>query len=255
MQSCDRGNNNQGFVLRQNREWIYWLVIRASRYIYVYWYMIQCKYHTMVVCDTTDTKLKRIFAKPTSIKDLSCESGSVQVRAQCWRSSCWLLIACSEQLQRAGLILHTAIAETHNVVDVMRWQLGSTHVRYKYPSMTILLSIWKGLTNWILRSFCTCRMVWRFAQSTITNSPRLKSTALSKSNIRSSVHLVLISKGFLQRLVLLHTTYLFLCLPAQCTWQFYLTQSYLFACFLLVLTLLCRTKHTKGLLRYLYSSN
>lgn len=159
------------------------------------------------------------------------------------------------QLQRAGLILHTAIAETHNVVDVMRWQLGSTHVRYKYPSMTILLSIWKGLTNWILRSFCTCRMVWRFAQSTITNSPRLKSTALSKSNIRSSVHLVLISKGFLQRLVLLHTTYLFLCLPAQFTWQFYLTQSYLFACFLLVLTLLCRTKHTKGLLRFLYSSN
>ena len=85
----------------------------------------------------------------------------------------------------------------------MRWQLGSTHVRYKYPSMTILLSIWKGLTNWILRSFCTCRMVWRFAQSTITNSPRLKSTALSKFNIRCSVHLVLISKGFLHRLVLL----------------------------------------------------
>ena len=46
-------------------------------------------------------------------------------------------------------------------------------------------------------------MVWRFAQSTITNSPRLKSTALSKFNIRCSVHLVLISKGFLQRLVLL----------------------------------------------------
>lgn len=62
----------------------------------IYWYMIQCKYHTIVVCDTTDTKLKRIFAIPTSIKDLSCESGSVQVRAQCWRSSCWLLIACSE---------------------------------------------------------------------------------------------------------------------------------------------------------------
>ena len=57
--------------------------------------MIQCKYHTIVVCNTTDTKLKRIFAKPTLIKDLSCESGSVQVRAQCWRSSCWLLIACS----------------------------------------------------------------------------------------------------------------------------------------------------------------
>ena len=32
-QSCDRGNNNQGFVLRQNRELICWLVIRASRYI------------------------------------------------------------------------------------------------------------------------------------------------------------------------------------------------------------------------------
>ena len=134
------------------------------------------------------------------------------------------------QLQRAGLILHTAIAETHNVVDVMRWQLGSTHVRYKYPSMTILLSIWKGLTNWILRSFCTCRMVWRFAQSTITNSPRLKSTALSKSNIRSSVHLVLIYiKRFLTTPGLV-THNLSFSLPPSAMYMAILSHTVIFVC-------------------------
>lgn len=258
MQSCDRGNNNQGFVLRQNREWICWLVIRASRYIYVYWYMIQCKYHTIVVCDTTDTKLKRIFAKPTSIKDLSCESGSVQVRAQCWRSSCWLLIACSE---------------------LFNYKEPDSFFTQQSLKPTMLWTWWDD--NWEALMFDTNTQVWPFCWAfervwqiefwevfvlaewfgVLPNPPLLirhdsnLQHCPSPTSVLQCIWYWYISKGFLQRLVLLHTTYIFLCLPAQCTWQFYLTQSYLFACFLLVLTLLCRTKHTKGLLRYLYSSN
>jgi len=67
-QMCDCGNNDQCFVLRQNREWIYWLVIHASQCIY--WYMIQSRYQNILVCDTSHVYIhvyitKKIFVKPT----------------------------------------------------------------------------------------------------------------------------------------------------------------------------------------------
>ena len=117
--------------------------------------------------------------------------------------------------------------------------------RLKYPSLTILLSILKGLTNWILRIFV---LFAEWFESTITNS--------SSFNIYTNVR-PMWSGTVSNAWWCYHTTYFLL--PHRAMYMAFSFHTYnharMFACVLLVPTLLCMMRHTKGLLRYLYRSN